>query len=440
MQRIADGAVRADWRQTIHQQGLVFSPTPTPSGEILSYWREGPFYDFTTEEILQLERDTATLFSMCVDAGDYIVERPDLMARMGIPRYAHEQVRSTWYDDPPGQSVYGRFDVRYGGNSLLDPRSDLDAADPTMARPKLLEFNADTPTALLEAAIVQWRWFEDTKQGSDQWNSIHERLVEAWRRNLSVVEGKLGHKPVVYFTCSMAEFSGEDVMTTQYLRDTCAAAGYETRTVLIEDIFWATHDGRFYENAAEGAAHLDVVFKLYPWEHLVHDKFGKRAFIDMQYIGQRSRDGRRYTGGTVWFEAPYKMIWSNKGLLPVLWKMFGNDPERSDLLLPAYFEGEQPSWLSSYVRKPLLGREGANVRIVETGSVIAESGGIYGEEGYVVQEFAALPNFPGLDDDNHPVLGLWVVDGEPAGLGVRESRGLITDNLSHFAPHVIGSG
>jgi glutathionylspermidine synthase len=30
-----------------------------------------------------------------------------------------------------------------------------------------------------------------------------------------------------------------------------------------------------------------------------------------------------------------------------------------------------------------------------------------------------------------------VVDGEPAGLGIRESDGLITDNLSYFVPHTI---
>ena len=30
-----------------------------------------------------------------------------------------------------------------------------------------------------------------------------------------------------------------------------------------------------------------------------------------------------------------------------------------------------------------------------------------------------------------------MVDGEPAGMGVRESESLITDNLSRFVPHLI---
>ncbi len=46
--------------------------------------------------------------------------------------------------------------------------------------PKMLEYNADTPTSLLEAAVIQWQWFQDTYPDADQFNSIHERLIEAW--------------------------------------------------------------------------------------------------------------------------------------------------------------------------------------------------------------------------------------------------------------------
>jgi glutathionylspermidine synthase len=96
-----------------------------------------------------------------------------------------------------------------------------------------------------------------------------------------------------------------------------------------------------------------------------------------------------------------------------------------------------PSSWSDYVRKPLWGREGANVAIVRDGVVATEMPGRYGTEGFVVQEFAPLANFPGVDGPHHPVLGVWMVDGDPAGMGIRESDGLITDNLSYFVPHTI---
>jgi glutathionylspermidine synthase len=131
------------------------------------------------------------------------------------------------------------------------------------------------------------------------------------------------------------------------------------------------------------------------------------------------------------------MLWSNKGLLPVLWELYGDDPARRDLVLPAYFEDDRPAWLTSYVRKPLLGREGANVDIVVDGETVVRNKGPY-PGPFVCQAYAPLPAFPDEGGAQwHPVLGVWLIDGEPAGLGIRESAGLVTDNLSHFVPHTI---
>ncbi|MBN9117856.1 MAG: glutathionylspermidine synthase family protein, partial [Planctomycetes bacterium] len=51
--------------------------------------------------------------------------------------------------------------------------------------PKMLEYNADTPTALVEAAVAQWMWLKDVDERADQFNSIHEQLIEAWKMILS---------------------------------------------------------------------------------------------------------------------------------------------------------------------------------------------------------------------------------------------------------------
>ena len=37
----------------------------------------------------------------------------------------------------------------------------------------------------------------------------------------------------------------------------------------------------------------------------------------------------------------------------------------------------------------------------------------------------------------YPVIGSWIVGGEPAGIGIRENRSEVTDNLSEFVPHII---
>jgi len=118
------------------------------------------------------------------------------------------------------------------------------------------------------------------------------------------------------------------------------------------------------------------------------------------------------------------MILSNKGILPILWNMFEGHPN----LLPAFFaEGRLTG---DYVRKPLFSREGENIRIVRSGSIL-ESPGSYGSEGYVCQAFASMPCY----DGNYPVVGCWIIGSEAAGIGIREDRSEITTNSSRFIPH-----
>jgi glutathionylspermidine synthase len=408
------GIVRPAWETQVRSDGLVYLDTELPDGEIIKYWREGPYYEFDPDEIDELDRHVRAIYDMCVTAGDHLVEHPATMRRMGIPEAAFAAIRRSWEEEPP--SVYGRFDLRYAG------RSQLADADPSLRVPKLLEFNADTPTSLLESAVIQWRWHEFTQQGSDQWNSLHERLVGAWRRQIGLYEKRTG-RPVrrIHFAYTAEENSGEDQMNTTYLADTAREAGYEVDILLTEDIGLG-EDGRFYDTRRR---RIEVIFKLYPWEWLVDDRFGQAVLADLAR-----------PDSTVWIEPVYKMLWSNKGLLPVLWQLFRDDPERSRYLLPAYF-ADAAHDLTSYVRKPLLGREGANIRIVAQGGTLVETPGGYGEEGYVVQQFAALPDFAGIGGSHHPVLGAWLVDGEPAGLAIREGDGLVTDNCSFFVPHAI---
>jgi len=36
-----------------------------------------------------------------------------------------------------------------------------------------------------------------------------------------------------------------------------------------------------------------------------------------------------------------------------------------------------------------------------------------------------------------PVIGSWIIDQDPAGMGIREDSGLVTGNTSCFIPHAI---
>ena len=362
---------RPDWRERVERIGLTFH-----SHDNAPYWDESACYELTRDEVDALEQAANALHYLCIDAAEAVIKN-NWWSRLGIPEIAQPAILRSWERDD--FSLYGRFDLSFDG---LTP-------------PKLLEYNADTPTALVEASVAQWFWLQDAQPDADQFNSIHERLIEAWRRFAG---------QTIHFS-SIKEHP-EDEMTVLYLRDTCEQAGIKNQSVYIEDIGWDAKQKRFVDldNTV-----IDRCFKLYPWEWLWHEEFGPHLAHDcIQFI-----------------EPTWKMLLSNKGLLPILWELFPDHPN----LLPAY-ENVEPLG-NSFVRKPKLSREGSNVALVEGGVAVEETSGEYGEEGHVYQAVASLPNFSG----QHPVFGVWVVDHEAAGLGIREDTRRITGNLSRFVPH-----
>ena len=119
-------------------------------------------------------------------------------------------------------------------------------------------------------------------------------------------------------------------------------------------------------------------------------------------------------------------MWSNKALLAILWEL---NPGH-ELLLPAYLDG--PREMESYVRKPLFGREGQGIAVVREGVTVEGSLVAQGDPGFVWQQLAPMAQV----DGRTAVFGSWLVDGEPVGMGVRESTGLVTNNTSCFVPHL----
>ena len=394
---------RQGWKEKITEQGLVYWETDLPDGTMMPYWTDDAHYAFTRRETDYIERATNELVQMCVVAGDHMLER-GWLARMGIPSWAEARIRETWESEPP--MVYGRFDLAFDGSRL-----------------KLLEFNADTPTALVESAVCQWYWLQDVFPGGDQFNSIHEALVARWRELRDSMRLPFNE---VHFAWTRSEASGEDVMNAGYMLQTAQEAGLICHLYPIEELGWNDVTG-FLDPSGRA---MYTCFKLYPWEWMVHEAYGARCL-------QRMGSG---PGMTQWIEPIWKMLWSNKALLVALWECYPDHP----YLLPAYFIDEAPSDLARHVVKPLLAREGANTTIVFENAQVAAEGADqgYGVEGFVVQEYIDLPRFPydgpgASGEGTRPVVGSWVVDMAAQGIGIREADGLITNNLSRFVPHVI---
>ncbi len=355
-----------------------------------TYWDESVCYEFTLRQIENdLETPSSELAALCTELVDRIVGDEKILRRLHIPQFAWSLIFDSW--KRRDLSLYGRFDLCYDGNSPA----------------KLLEYNADTPTSLYEAAVFQWFWLQDAKlqkivaSGADQFNSIHERLIERWRK----------FSPgFVHLACMSRD--DEDRLTVSYLEELARQAGKQTLRVDLADIGLRS-DGRFVDR--QGRL-IEALFKLYPWEWMFADEFGKsKAMRDVRFV-----------------EPPWKALLSNKGILPLLWEMAPGHPN----LLPAYFEDDprKEELGAHFARKPLYSREGANVMLVDGSDVLERQEGSYGAEGFIRQALAPLPNFSG----NHPVIGSWIVANEACGIGIREDTKLITSNTSRFVPHMIG--
>ncbi|WP_432002120.1 glutathionylspermidine synthase family protein [Streptomyces sioyaensis] len=387
---------RPGWQQTVEAQGLIYPLTRYPDDSLRPYWDESAYYAFTLPEVEALEEVVEELHGMCLAAAAHIVEH-DRFADLGIddPRLAG-LVAESWRRRAELPSLYGRFDLHYDGTGPA----------------KMLEYNADTPTSLVEAASPQWFWMEERFPGADQWNSLHERLVAAWKRQAPL----LPPGAPLHFAHSAGDELGEDLMTVAYLEETAQQAGLETVAIPVEDIGWDRLSGRFVDQRLR---FVRACFKLYPWEWLADDDFGPYVLDTLDNGGG--------TGSTLWIEPAWKMLLSNKALLAVLWELFPDHPN----LLPAYLDGPRElARTRGYAAKPLLGREGAGVTLHEPGAAPLPRGA---DDPCCYQELAPLPDF----DGNRVVLGAWVVEDEAAGLGIRESAGPVTDEYARFVPHVI---
>lgn len=364
------------------------------------YWSETMedphYYQFNSTQIKEIDEAAESVHRLCLEAVEWVIKSKVLYI-FDIPEYYWPLIEKSWEEDKE-KDLYGRFDFSYDG---VNP-------------PKMLEYNADTPTSLFEAGFVQWNWMEDMRdegklpQNVDQYNRIQEDMIERFE-----TLGQLSENKVWHFSC--CEHVGlEDESTVFYMMDLANQAGLETVFSYVDQI--GIGELETGEKVFVDAQDMSISnwFKLYPWEWLMEDEFGKEVSnvdVDMNIV-----------------EPLWKALLSNKAILPVLHYL---NPEHKNIL-PAFFEDEYEGDFDNVVVKPILSREGANVQI-KSSDVNIESEGEYDDCRKIVQAFHPLPNF----DGNYPVVGVWMVGDTASGMSIREDDSAITKDTSRFMPHVI---
>jgi len=380
-----DLGARDDWEAKAEAAGFTFHHL---DGAL--YWDESAAYAFTLDQIeTGLEAPAEELHAMCREAVAEIVASQELMERLCIPEPHRDLVADSWRSEDP--ELYGRMDFAYG------------AGGPA----KLLEYNADTPTTLYETSGFQWHWLEDMiaagrlPQDADQFNGLHEALVarpsEMFAPGTDIHFAAFADAPEDYATVETIGWAAREADMGAHFTD--------IRKIGVTDA------GQFSD---EEDRVIGTLFKLYPWEDMLRDDFADAIA----------------GAGCRMLEPAWKALVSNKGILPVLWRMFPGHPN----LLASVFADEDAGALGdTVVEKPVFSREGAGVRI--RGGGLDESSADTGYDAHprILQTYAPLPRF----GDDHAVCGVWLVGQQAHGLGIREDTSRITQDTSRFRPHYI---
>ncbi len=425
---------RSNWREQAQVLGFNVALLENPA-----YWVEAldkPFcLQFTLDEIKAIARASQEINELALAMVAHVCQAPnsdELMAKLRIPPAFRPAVRLSWQRHD--RSLYGRLDLAVVGNRI-----------------KLFELNFDTPTSLPETAVLQMAWYQALSEGSksgkggknsfaiedasieqsDQFNFIQENLLEALSPALWSAD-YTGSSKGIHF--AYYRHADEDAETVKYLYGCSQLAGLDSKLMVLNDLKCSA-DGAIYD--AEGLP-VHTLFKLYPWEQIFKDEErlnqeGKSLFLPLVLNNQ-----------TAFVEPLWKALLSSKACLALLWQMYPEHP----LLLETYFEDDSAALQlrqSPHVRKPLFGREGANIEIVfpQESSQDEKSGGEFSEDefskdeyskdGFIVQAYEPMPRF----EDYNLLVGSWLVNNRAVGLGIRADRSKITGRRALFVPHFV---
>ena len=388
---------------------MNLTPITVPDNAFLEkigfFWHTDPdSTPYVANEIVDVTSDEADayyeaaneLYEMFAEAGEYVIEN-DLFHDLGIPFNLVEAIKMSWENDIHWH-LYGRFDLAGG----IDGKQI-----------KLIEFNADTPTALFETSILQWAMLKaNNMEDSHQFNNVYDAIKDNFKRLVMMeddIEDFEEHYDGWKILFSSVKDNEEEESTVKLLQTIAEEAGFVTEFAYMEDVEFSGEDGVFYNNV-----NYEYWFKLFPWEDIAIDESDLAMLMTQIMENQKA----------IFLNPAYTLMFQSKAFMKVLWDLYPNHP----LLLETDLE---PLEGIAQVEKKIFGREGANTIIVdENENVIEERDGEYGEFASVFQEYVELPTDKKGESYQAGVFFAY----EGCGLGFRKG-GLILDNYSKFVGH-----
>ncbi|WP_270964161.1 glutathionylspermidine synthase family protein [Campylobacter upsaliensis] len=335
------------------------------------------------------------LYDMFIAAAQNVIDN-DRFDELGIPFNLIDAIKMSWENEVHWH-LYGRFDFAGG----LDGKPI-----------KLIEFNADTPTSLFESAILQWATLKQNNLDEHlQFNSIYESLMDNFKRLITLdesVEEFEEHYRGWKILFSSVAGNKEEELTTKLLAHIAKDAGFECDFSYVDEVEFGE------EGIFKNGVNYEYWFKLIPWEEIAIEEGELAMFLTQIMRNQKA----------IILNPAYTLLFQSKGILKILWELYPNHP----LLLESSYE---PLQGKDFVRKPMFGREGANISIVKDDVKLQENIGPYGNNKMIYQQYYELNS----NENEYYQAGVFFAY-EGCGLGFRKG-GLIIDNASKFVGHII---
>lgn len=337
-----------------------------------------PYQYFLMSESAAEEIKFATneLHSMYMHATDYVLQNEALLKKFCIPKQLWSRLKTSW-DNRRNEMITGRFDFSMTEQGL-----------------KVYEYNADSASCYMETGKIQKKWAKafGVSEGRCSGQKLHGKLVEAWKD--SEIDGVLH---------IMLDHDSEENYHALFMKSALEEAGIECKVIRGTSTFRWNENREVIDSEGEP---IKWVWKTWAWETALdiireNERSDKPSLADA-LLGK----------DVLVFEPFWTLIPSNKAILPVLWKLYPNHP----YLLKSSFELTNDLIKTGYVQKPIVGRCGANIKIIKAGNNYShETKGQFSDRDQIYQELFPLQK---IDGDNIQIQS-FTVSGFYAGSGVR---------------------
>lgn len=345
------------------------------------------------------------LHAMFMHATDFVLDSDELLERFGFPAVIWPRLRHSW-NNRRNHLITGRLDFSVSERGI-----------------KLYEYNADSASCYMECGHIQGLWakFYHCNDGWDPGHHLREALVHAWKK--CHIEGLIH---------IMQDNDAEETYHALFMQSAMTEAGIRSKIIRgLSDLEWNKH-GEVVDRDGE---RIRRVWKTWAWETALDQL--RIECADEQMI--QLPDSRQYrphpprlvdvllTPEVIVFEPLWSLVPSNKAILPLLFSLYPDYP----CLLNTQFEPTRDLHRTGYVIKPIVGRCGENISIVNRrDQIIEETSGQFKDRDDIYQELFELPKL----GQHHLQLSTFMVDARYAGACVRADQSPIITGKSDVIP------